>query len=197
MRSAVLSALMVALIASGLEAQAGAPMVITSVGTPQVVPSPPGTGGFTGSADMAASWYNQLNQRLLTLRFRYISATGYVFSGYASETVFLYLNFGSAALPGITVLGGKVLIPLTPTPIANNLGGVTWNGPGDTVAPTSSGGTGAFCPFTGTEPCNYGKIFSITVPVSLSGIPLTAQYFLYDAAINRVYSSNALNLIAP
>jgi hypothetical protein len=184
-----------AFLGSLVVGQNGAPMAFTSIGTPQPVPPPVGVSGETGNMDMVGWWVNTFPvTRRLTLNVRYVPQS-YTTTG--AESFTLAMQVGSSSLPGIPFEGAQVYLPLGPGLILQPLGGTRWNGPGNTSTPTSTGGTGQFCPFTNSTECVYGNTFTSTIPLTLSNVPITAQYFMTDPARNRTYSSNALNMVAP
>lgn len=167
-----------------------------SVGTGQAVPSP-GGGAPVGLADLSGAWWNAAGQRLLYFNLHYIPTT-WITSGYTGENVIFLFEPGSAALPGTPRLGGTLYIPLPYNPgvIIARRGQVVWNGPGDTVPPTSQGGSGVPCPPALGANCNHGGSWGQTL--NLTGVPLgtnfTCQGFLLDGPAGRLYSSNALNM---
>lgn len=188
-RSVILTLVLVASISAQNIAFTGV------VGTGQAVPPPSGT-GVSGLADMSGAWFNAVGQQLLNMQLHYIPSAWASGAGVTESCIFLY-ETGAAALPGVPRLGGLIYVPVPYNPgiVIARLGGVTWNGPGDTVVPTSQINSGVPCP-PGMGPCNYGKNFSqfLALTPAMIGTQFTCQAFMLDSAINRLYSSNAVNM---
>lgn len=169
---------------------------VGSIGTGQQVPHPTGAGP-SGLADLSGVWYNFVGEQRLGMQLHYIPASWAVLPGTVENCIFVF-ETGSAALPGLPRQGGLIYVPIPYNPgvVIARLGGVEWNGPGDTVPPTSFGNSGTPCP-PGLQACDFGKSFGQTLALTpaLIGTSFTCQAFMSDPSVPRLYSSNALNML--
>ena len=160
------------------------------VGTPSPIPDPSGMGpGFV--VPLTGSW--RASDQLLLVGISQIPVPWVANQG---EVVFLGIDTtGSASAPGVPIFGTPAYIPLAGTSILN-LGGVQWNGPGDTTLPTSFvTPVTPPCPYADPFDCGFGKVFSTTVMPQFIGSSISFQMIILDTVTATAYGSNAVTAI--
>ena len=163
-----------------------------SIGTPQIVPDPVFTTGAPGAATLVAKYCASgvlnpgLEVRLCGLPLGYNTGPAVT-----QEQVLIALGVGSSALPGAPVLGGMLyLAPAGPMAVVT-AGASQWHGPPDTVP----------CPglivFPGpTPPTPNGRGITIPIPPAAVGL-FSVQGALFDPALSRIFTTNAINFSLP
>jgi hypothetical protein len=169
-------------------ASAGAQVTYLGViGAGQTVPDPV----FTGSGVARLSGF-------------YCPATGLEFAvsglplGYntgpavTQEQIWYVFAAGPATLPGVVVADGLFYVPLT-NPVTLGGGASSYIGPGDIIScPGLIPLPGPAAPYVPN-----GSRFSLgAIPPGNYGI-LSMQAFLFDPALSRVFTTNAINFSIP
>ncbi len=162
-----------------------------TLGTPQVVPDPffplgaPGAATLNGSYCASGSTAG-LNFAVAGLPLGYNTGPAAT-----QESIIFAFDVGVAALPGITVLQGNILLPLTGSLLLMGGGPAAWLGPGDTVP------CPGLIPFPGTTPpTGNGLRINILLPPGIVGT-FSVQGFVFDPALGRLFSTNAHNFSIP
>ncbi len=168
-----------------------------SVGNPQVVVDP--TGG-TGLAVLEARFRPAIpsltTQSSLTFELSGLPSY-YASAAPSSEIVAFFLELGASSAPGIPVLGGEFYLPnvapvsFGPTPpTPGYLSHVHWLGPVGFPSPGD-----VICSSGVNPPSRIGsRLVWNSPPLSAAGVPLTVQVAMFDPALGRVFTSNALNM---
>lgn len=177
----VSAVLLVAALASGQVTYLGL------VGTPQAVPDPYFLGG-SGFACISGQYCPGIGLGFTLWGLPLGYNTG---SAVTQEQIWFVIDAGTSSLPGVNILGGQFYIPFT-SPVSFNAGSSRYLGPGGIPCTGIIPFPGPPFPYT----ANGASVNLGPIPPGTFGL-LTVQGFLLDPAINRAFTSNAINLSFP
>lgn len=163
-----------------------------SVGTGQTVPDPYFVPGTPGTALLNGVYCTGGATAGLTVAVRGIPLGYNTGPMVTNETIFVALDVGPATTPGTTILGGQFYLPFTNAQ-SFTAGQSLWLGPGDIV--TCPG----FIALAGpplSVPNNGARVNLGLIPAGVTGT-FSLQGYLFDPALGRVFTTNALNFQVP